>query len=671
MKLIQTLFIAIFATAVSFSFAQNIPKGYDVVVYGATASGVTASVSAAKEGMKVLLVEPGKHVGGMVTGGLSHTDYGDRTVIGGITMDFYKRIADHYNTHMFYWRGPEPHIGEKIMLDWLKESKVDLVFNKRVDKVIKQNGKIKNVIFTDGSSVEGKVFIDTGYEGDLMAKAGVSYTYGREGRRDYNEFWAGRQPITFTSHQIDTRLNPFNNDKEKKLLPLINPQPMVEVGEADKGIQSYCFRLIATNKPENMVPWPKPENYRPEVYELARRYYQQKPNAGPLIGFWPTLPNGKSDINSSVGLSTNLLDGSSWDYPEADYSKRDSIWQWHKDYTLGLAYFLATDPAVPKNVRDAMKTFGLCKDEYVDNGNFPHQLYVRVARRMKGEYFITEHDLMQDTVKYDAIGMGSYNIDVREMQRSFIPISRFPDMKYEVYNEGYLSIPVAQYEIPYRSLVPKFEECQNLIVPVCLSGSALAIASIRMEPQYMIMGHSAGVAAAMAIKSNRAVQKVDIHELQQKLVSQKQVISLKDNPYGIWNDENNIIIDNNMKGFTSFTGDWNEEETVHTGRYEMNFRSNAKGRTGAFEYKPYLFKTGQYNVYFWYPSAKNYESQVNVNIHHKNGVDKIVINQQKDGGKWMKVGTYSFEQGQKLAVVINGEQGKYVIADAVKFEFVK
>jgi hypothetical protein len=372
-----------------------------------------------------------------------------------------------------------------------------------------------------------------------------------------------------------------------------------------------------------------------------------------------------------VGISTNLLDGSSWKYPEADYPLRDSIWQWHKEYTLGLAYFLATDASVPKKVREAMNTFGLCKDEYTDNNHFPHQLYVRVARRMKGEYFMTEHDLMRDTVKYDAVGMGSYNIDVREMQRSYLTISRFPDMKDEVYNEGYLSIPVAQYEIPYRSIIPAFEQCRNLLVPVCLSGSNVAIASIRMEPQYMILGQSAGVAAAMAATQNRAVQQIDVFGLQQKLEAQRQVLSLKNNPYGLWSNEDEVIIDNNMKGFTYFTGDWREAETVHKGRYEMNFRYKPANATGTFEYRPYLFHDGDYHVYLWHPSSREYAAKVPLTIHHAKGEDQQLVNQQKGGGKWVKIGTYPFKKGQQLAITIAGEAGNYTVADAVKFERVK
>ena len=647
-------------------------KDYDVIVYGATASGVMASIAAADEGMAVMLVAPGKYIGGMVTGGLSHTDYGDRTVIGGLAYEFYNKVAEHYNTHIFYWRGPEPHVGEKIMKDWLEKHGVEVVYGKRVDKVIKEGKYIRQLIFSDNSSMRAMVFIDAGYEGDLMARAGVSYTFGRESKKEYHESWAGRQPIMQTSHQIDTRINPFANEREKELLPLINPTPMVEIGEEDKGIQSYCFRLIATDDPKNMVPWSKPNNYHSNTYELVRRYYQAKPNAGPLIHYWPTLPNKKSDINSSAGISTNLLDGSSWLYPDADYTKRDSIWQWHRDYTLGLAWFLSSDPSVPDHVRNYMKTFGLCKDEYIENDHFPHQLYIRVARRMKGEYVMTQHDLMEDTIKYDAIGMGSYNIDVREVQRNIIEISRFPDMKYETYNEGYLSIPVAQYEIPYRSLVPKFEECQNLIVPVCISGSALALASVRMEPQYMVMGQSAGVAASMSINSDRPVQLIDVFELRRKLKAQKQVLSLKDNPYGLWNSQDVIIIDNNMKGFVSFTGDWFEEETVHTGRYEMNFRYCPGGRRGVFEYKPYFFKGGTYDVFIWYPSSAEHSIKVPLFIKHSNGSDNVFVNQQKDGGKWLKIGQYNFDKGRDSSISIVADISQdMVVAVAVKFELVK
>jgi hypothetical protein len=641
---------------------------YDVVVYGATASGVMASIAAAEEGMDVVLVEPGKYIGGMVTGGLSHTDFGDRTVIGGLALGFYRKVAEYYDTHTFHWRGPEPHVGEAILRQWLAEAGVEIRLEKRVDKVELIENRISRIFFIDGSELRGKVFIDAGYEGDLMARSGISYTLGREGVTEYNESWAGRQPVMQTSHQIDTRINPFTNDSERVLLPLINPRPMVPLREGDEGIQSYCFRLIATDQQRNMVPWKKPDNYDPDTYELVRRYYQAKPDAGPLIHYWPTLPNDKSDINSSAGISTNLLDGSSWDYPDADYPKRDSIWQWHRDYTLGLAWFLKSDPSVPEPVREYMGTFGLCRDEYVDNDHFPHQLYIRVGRRMKGEYFLTQHDLMEDTVKYDAIGMGSYNIDVREVQRNYISISRFPDMRYEVYNEGYLSIPVAQYEIPYRSLTPEYDECENLLVSVCISGSALAIASVRMEPQYMIMGESAGIAAAMAVLSERPVQLIDIYELREKLHDRSQVLSLKENPYGVWSNEKEIVIDNTMKGFTNIIGDWNVQETLQEERYEMNYRYSPEGRQGAFQYLPYFFKSADYDVFIWYPSDENFEQDVTVKLMTSDGEVTVQVDQTKSGGNWKKLGRYHFKKGCRLAVVIEAEKDdKVVVADAVKF----
>ncbi|MEM7374241.1 MAG: FAD-dependent oxidoreductase [Bacteroidota bacterium] len=644
-------------------------QSYDVVVYGATASGVMAAIAAAEQGMKVILIEPGNHVGGMVTGGLSHTDYGDRTVIGGLALKFYQKVAEHYGTKVFYWRGPEPHIGEQIMRDWLEEAGVRLVFNQRVQQVEKNGLNIQSISLSDGQSLSGKTFIDAGYEGDLMAKAGVSYTWGREGKEQFGESWAGRQPIMQTSHQIDARLSPFKEEKRQTLVPLINPRPLAEIGAADKGVQSYCFRLIATHRAENMLPWTKPKNYQPEAYELARSYYAAKPDGPPLIHYRETLPNGKSDINSSVGISTNLLDGSSWDYPEADYPKRDSIWQWHRDYTLGLAWFLATDPAVPTRIHDYMKTFGLCKDEYVDNEHFPHQLYIRVARRMQGEYVMTQHDLMEDSLKYDAIGMGAYNIDVRHVQRNYLPISRFPDLKYEVYNEGYLSIPVSQYQIPYRSLTPKFSECRNLLVSVCMSGSALAIASIRMEPQYMIMGQAAGIAASMAVQSDLPVQQIHVFKLQQKLLDHHQVLSLEENPYGLWNTEESIVIDNHMKGYTALHGPWKVQESIHPERYEMNYRSLDAGKEGSFEYHPYLFHTGKYAISIWYPSSSEFNEKTQVSIYHNKGEEVLFVNQSKNGGQWQTLGIFEFEKGKRLRLSIQGNHPSHrIVADAVKFD---
>jgi len=643
-------------------------QDYDLVVYGATASGTIASIAAAKEGVTVLLIEPGRNVGGMVTGGLSHNDYGDRTVIGGLALEFYKKVADHYDVPLYYWRGPEPHMGEQIFRDWLNEAGVELIFRQRVIEVKKIQQEISGIILSDGSVITGKAFIDATYEGDLMARAGISYTVGREGVDEYNESWAGRRAILQDGHQMLPRVSPF--DAEGNLLPLIHPVPLVGEGEADKAVQGYGFRLIVTTDENNRVPFPKPEGYDPGQFALVKRYYEVHPDAGNMVHLWPTLPNGKTDMNSSGPISTNVVDGLNWEYPDAGYERRDEIWRAMKDYTLGLLYFLSNDQSVPERIRNDTRKMGLCKDEFVENDHWPHQLYIRVARRMKGEYFMTQHDLETDTIKYDAIGMGSYNIDVRHVQRTYIPVSRFPELHYEVYNEGYISIPVAPYEIPYRSLLPKYNECTNLIVPVCMSASFVANASIRMEPQYMIMGHAAGIAAAMAIKQDRPVQKIDIAMLQDKLKKQNQILSLRDNPYGAFQYTNEIIIDNNMKRFTRKTGSWWGNELEHNGRHQMNYSQNDKQK-GTFTFRPWIEKAGRYEISIWYPSKETYSGKAKVIIEHKGGTEEKLMNQKKQGGQWVSLGSYELEKGYREVVTISADKaGGIVVADAVKFSLI-
>ena len=302
-------------------------RNFDIVVYGATASGTVAAIAAADQGANVLLIEPRRNVGGMVTGGLSHNDYGDRTVISGMALEFYEKVADYYNKPLYYWRGPEPHVGEKIFRGWLAEAGVELLFEKRVMEVHKQKGHIRQITLSDGNSISGKVFIDASYEGDLMTRAGVSYTIGREGVHEFGESWAGRRAILPDGHQMLPRVFPFRDENTKELLPLINPELLVGEGEADRAVQGYCFRVIVTTDPDNMVPFPKPDNYNPGKYAIVKRYYEVHPDAGNMVHVWPTLPNRKTDMNSSGPISTNVVDGLNWEFPDADYKRRDEIWQ--------------------------------------------------------------------------------------------------------------------------------------------------------------------------------------------------------------------------------------------------------------------------------------------------------------------------------------------------------
>jgi hypothetical protein len=373
--------------------------------------------------------------------------------------------------------------------------------------------------------------VDATYEGDLMARAGVSYAIGRESVSLYGERWAGRQPIRPDGHNFSLPVSPFVNEKDGELLPFIHEKPMVPEGVGDGGVPSYCFRLCLTNRPENQVPFPKPEEYDPQQFELLRRYLVKGGTAvrtNRLLALVPELPNSKCDVNSIGPFSTNLLDGSSWEYPDADYTRRREIWDRHLHYTQSFLYFLANDEGIPEHIRAEMNQWGLCRDEFVDTGHFPHQLYVRDARRMLGEYVMTQADLEGQRVKYDSVGMGEYNMDIREVQRTWIEVPRYPNLVGDVVNEGYLTVPVQPYQIPYRALLPRFQECENLLVSVCVSASHVAFSSIRMEPQYMILGHSAGVAAAVAAKDGLPTHHVSLVELQRKLVAQGQVLEKSD-----------------------------------------------------------------------------------------------------------------------------------------------
>lgn len=647
----------------------------DVIVYGGTAGGITSAIAAAREGSSVLLVEPGKHLGGMLTGGLSHTDYGDRAVIGGLAIEFYRRVAKKYNTSLYFWRGPEPTLGEQILKEWLEELKVKVIYGERVKLTKKEGREIKSIVTVSGKTLSAKVFIDATYEGDLLARAGVLYAIGRESINEYGELWAGRQPFRPDGHSFHYPVSPFKNGKGGDLLPLINTRPLVDIGHEDSGVQAYCFRLIMTNNPSNKVTITRPADYDSGRFELLRRYLKiRKPKTlgeTGVIGPYINLPNQKAEINSGGPISTNLYDGSNWPYPDADYSKRDSIWDDHLSYTKGLLYFIGHDPSVPENIRDEALQWGLAKDEFEDTEHFPHQLYVRVARRMIGEYVLTQHDLMKDVIKYDAIGMGSYNIDVRHIQRNWEWISRFPELRGETYNEGYLSIPVLPYQIPYRSLVPKFEECSNLIVPVCISSSNLAYASFRMEPQYMIAGHAAGIAASMAIKNKLPVQNIDINLLQNILVTQGQIISIENNPNGFFKQGNAVIIDDDMSRFVEKEGSWllSEDPTVH--RHDITYYINKEREPAKISYQPHLPKKAQYKVYGWWPKNPISASNVPIKIDYFDGSKTIAANQQQTGDGWVLLGSYTFEAKGGKVTISNENVDGIVQADAFKFEMIK
>ena len=493
-------------------------QSYDLVVYGATAGGIITAVRAARMNLKVALIEPRHHIGGMVTGGLSRTDIGKREVIGGDSLEVYWRAATHYGLaqfgQSFAWY-MEPHVAEQILGKMLQEAGVTVLLDRRLREsggVRKEGGHLREITLENGDRFTAKIFADATYEGDLMAQAGVTYTWGRESSAQYGEALAGVRS--------ETPLHQFLVDLPRGAAQVT--EQAGEPGTADRKVQAYNFRLILSHDPANQVPYPKPANYNPERYELFGRLLQamqqklgRAQKLGEVLSIGP-IPNQKADMNNQGPVSTDYI-GKSWDYPNANYAKRQEIWRDHEDYTKGLVYFLAHDARVPPSLQKEANEWGLAKDEFTDNGNFPNQLYIREARRMVGEYVMTQKDIQTDLTKPDAIGMGTYNSDSHNLQRI---VNRDGFLR----NEGDMQVAVKPYQIPYRMLVPKKSEADNLLVPVCFSASHVAYSTLRMEPQYMIAGQAAGVAAAMAIQGNRSVQDIDTGDLTRTLVQQGAIL---------------------------------------------------------------------------------------------------------------------------------------------------
>ena len=483
---------------------------FDVVVYGGTAGGVIAAVSAAREGLQTALVEPGRHLGGMVSGGLSWTDFGKKDVIGGYALEFYWRAGRHYQMSRYgqeiAWMH-EPHVAEDIFRQMLHEARVPVFLEHRLrakSGVRKNGATVTAIAMENGAEFEAQVFIDSSYEGDLMAQAGVTFTWGRESSAQYGESLAGVRGET-PKHQFTVNIPA--RDPQGRLLPEIYGKPPGEPGAADRKVQAYNFRMCFSDEAVNRVPFPKPAGYTPQRYELLARLLAARTAAEKHPPLLDTLmkidriENHKADVNNNGAFSTDYL-GASWDYPNADYAERGRIWQAHKDYIAGLLYFVANDPQVPAETQKEMNQWGLCKDEFVDNGNWPYQLYIREARRMVGDFVMTQKDLQTELSKPDAIGMGSYNSDSHNVERIATP-------EGFVRNEGDMQVAVKPYQIPYRIMTPKRGEAGNLLVPVAFSASHVAYSSVRMEPQYMILGQAAGAAAKMAIAQHKAVQEID------------------------------------------------------------------------------------------------------------------------------------------------------------------
>jgi len=519
-------------------------KAYDVVVYGGTSAAVTAAVEAARLGKSVVVVCPDKHLGGLSSGGLGWTDTGRKEVIGGLAREFYHRVWLHYQKpEAWKWQKPEeygnrgqgtpaidgdrrtmwifePHVAEQVFDELVAEHKIPVVRNQWLDRragVEKDGTRITAITTLSNNTYRGRMFIDATYEGDLMAAAGVSYHVGREANSAYDEEFNGVQKdVRHHKHYFAQPISPYvvPDDPSSGLVPRVSAEPPGENGQGDHRLQAYCYRMCLTDLPENRVPFAEPEGYNANQYELLARVLA----AGwrEVFGKFDPIPNHKTDTNNHGPFSTDNI-GMNYDYPEASYERRREILREHERYQRGLMYFLANDPKVPEDVRGQMSRWGLAADEFADTGNWPHQIYVREARRLKGVYVMTEHDCLGTRQTPHSVGMGSYTLDSHNVQR-------YVTAEGTVQNEGDVGVKTPPYKISYGSLVPVRQQCTNLLVPVCLSSSHIAFGSVRMEPVFMILGQSAAAAAALAIDDDVAVQDVPYPRLRRRLLDAGQVL---------------------------------------------------------------------------------------------------------------------------------------------------
>ncbi|WP_251552220.1 FAD-dependent oxidoreductase [Neobacillus muris] len=497
----------------------------DLIIYGATPAGITAAISAKRMGLSVIIAEFGGHIGGMTASGLGASDSGAKEAIGGLARQFFQELGTYYDTDE-QWTF-EPKAANYVFEKWLKNDEIEVIFHQHLLEVKTENCRIKEITMEDGTTYLGGYFIDASYEGDLLAKAGVTYFVGRESNATYKETYNGIQ-FGHPHHQFKTWIDPYvvEGDPSSGILPGITEsshETLGYQGQGDQRIQAYNFRICLTKDPANRVPFPKPPSYDRDRYIILLRYIHA--GVWDAMNLHKMLPNGKTDLNNYGGFSTDNI-GMNYEWPEGSYETRERIFQDHFTYTLGMLYFLANDEDVPQVIRQEVNEWGLARDEFEETGHWPHQLYIREARRMISDYVMTDHNCLGDTSVEDSIGLASYQMDSHHCRRLIID--------GRVYNEGDVEVPIAPYPISYRSIRPKAGECTNLLVPVCLSSSHIAYGSIRMEPVFMILGQSAGTAAALAHHHSITVQDVPYEQLKNALEACGQVLqwdeSIEDDP---------------------------------------------------------------------------------------------------------------------------------------------
>ena len=648
---------------------------YDLVIYGGTSSGVIAAVQAKRMGKTVVIVCPDKHLGGLTSGGLGATDIGNKHAIGGLSREFYQRLGKHYGQDEAWTF--EPHVAELIFDQLITENDIPVHRDQWLDRAphqgVKMNaGRIVSIKMLTGETYRGKMFIDATYEGDLMATAGVSYTTGRESNATYDETLNGVQTLNAKktrgrSHQFETPVDPYVTPGEPASgsLPGIQKGGPGKEGSADKRIQAYCFRMCLTDDPENRVPFPKPPGYDPMRYELLLRTIKANANQHPQGYFTTTrMPNRKTDSNNCGPFSTDNI-GMNYEYPEADYETRKKIFAEHRGYQQGLMWFFANDPRVPEELRKRVGRWGLAADEFIDNKNWPHQLYVREARRMVGAYVMSQNNCQGKIKIEDSIGMGAYTMDSHHVQR-------YVDENGHVKNEGDVQIGgFGPYPIAYGTIVPKKDECENLLVPVCLSASHIAFGSIRMEPVFMVLGQSAATAAAIAIDENTAIQNVEYSILKQRLENDDQRLflppSLARQSHGVPSRKPapklpGIVIDDSE---AKLTGYWTAGTlSPVSGTGYLHDGDDSKGEK-SLTFTVKIPKPGKYQINLLYVANANRSSKTPVNLKVDEKNQTFLVNQRKTDGVGKSLGV--FEVKSSIEVKISNElTDGYVVVDGLQ-----
>ncbi len=669
----------------------------DVCIYGGTAGGVAAAVQSARMGKTVVLAESGEHIGGLTSGGLGATDIGNKAAIGGISREFYGRVARHYakpeswihetrddyfktrarRTTMAETSGPEgtmwtfePHVAEQILLDMLQEAKVPVRLQQRLASVQKTGNRITEITMENGDVFRARMFIDATYEGDLMARAGVSYTVGRESDAQYGETLNGVRAET-PLHQFSVPVDPYvkPGDPSSGLLPFIQTDTLGEPGAGDRCVQAYNFRLCYTRNPANRMPHKQPEDYDPAKFELLARYLEALAAAGKkpeLSDFWIVswMPNGKTDLNNRGAFSTDYI-GANHSYPDADYATRAKIWKEHESYTRGLVYFLATSPRVPANIREEMQTWGPARDEFTDTDNWPRQLYVREARRMVSDCVMKEQHCRGLIKVEDPVGLAAYQMDSHNCRR----IVR--DGRAE--NEGDVEVGgFAPYPISYRSIVPRAAECENLLVPVCLSATHIAYGSIRMEPVFMILGQSAATAAALAIDAKAPLRTIGYDKLKARLIQDKQVLAWIAPAAPARPPLKGIVVDDAQATRKGFWQRSSLSAGARAGDGYVHDSNTAKG-TASLTFTPEL-KAGEYEIIVVFPQNPNRATNVPVIVEIRDGngpakQSRLTVNQRTGPGNgFASLGKFKLPAGTNTSVTISNEgTDGFVVADAVQF----